>query len=180
MRSFICAVVIVSLASGAACPGAEEPAELKRARTEYEKEMEKAARPIRERYVRTLTDIKKALAKKGDVDAVTLIDQEISLVVAGGFPAFAGDWAITYDNGAVRHYSISAQGEVAWTDYSPAKKSMLIVDRGGYVLDFADGKIERLTPTGSSFSVEHFDPAGKLEKGDAGLSGKAKRSKQQK
>lgn len=176
----MCAVVVGSLAPGAACPGAEETAELKRARTEYEKDMEASARPIRERYVRTLTDIKKALAKKGDVDAVALIDQEISLVVAGGFPAFAGDWMITYENRAVRHYSISAQGDVAWTDYSPAKKGKLVVDRGRYILDFADGKIERLTPTGSAFSVEHFDPAGNLAKGDAGLSGKARRSRQEK
>jgi len=173
-----CVIVTASLAFAVACWGAEEPTELKRARTVYEKEMEAAARPVRERYLRTLTGMKETLTRKGELEAALLVEHEMTrIAAASGFAEYAGDWTIIYDNGAVRHYTIEPAGDVAWTDSSPPKKAKLTAAADHCILDFGDGKVERLRISGSAFRVEHFDPAAKLAQGDAGLPGKAKRSK---
>jgi hypothetical protein len=78
----------------------------------------------------------------------------------------AGDWQITYTNGAVRHYSIDAQGVATFEGENLRgrvyrKSEALLLSFGG------DARIERLTMgTDGRLFVEHFqqqsDALGKM------------------
>ena len=168
----------LAIVATAACQAADEPAPLKQARAAYEKELDTVSRPVRERYARTLTDLKRALVSKGEIAAALLVEQEIARVGGNANPAFArlaGDWTITYASGAVRHYTISGDGSAAWTDSNPPKQGKLTQNAGYYLLDFSDGKLEKLTPSGSTIQIEHFDPATKHAKRIPGVAATAKR-----
>ena len=66
-----------------------------------------------------------------------------------------GTWSVTYTNGAKRTYTIESDGGVAFEE-----EQILGEFAGGeyLLLEFDDGKLERLTPAGSRLLVEHFDP----------------------
>jgi hypothetical protein len=72
---------------------------------------------------------------------------------------FTGSWQIRYDNGAVREYVISPDGTV---DFAEEKAKTTIKQKSeSFVLDFGDGKLERLniTPDQTQLVVEHFATA---------------------
>ena len=66
-----------------------------------------------------------------------------------------GTWSVTYTNGAKRTYTIERDGGVAFEE-----EQILGEFVGGdyLLLEFDDGKLERLTPAGSRLLVEHFNP----------------------
>ena len=73
-------------------------------------------------------------------------------------PIPAGTWTITYHpNRAIRVYTVTADGEVALTDFGGRGK-LAVKDRE-VILDLSDGKLERWTlgRDGRLF-VEHFNP----------------------
>lgn len=66
-----------------------------------------------------------------------------------------GTWSVTYTNGAKRTYTIESDGGVAFEE----EQILGEFAGGGYLLlEFDDGKLERITPAGSRLLVEHFDP----------------------
>ena len=83
------------------------------------------------------------------------------------FTRYAGVWLVQYQNGASRQYSIEANGEVAWIDFDPAKKCTITV----HLIDFEDGKLERISRKGSVIQIEHFDPAAKYRNKLPGIQG---------
>lgn len=154
------------------CPSraADEPQQLKQARTAYQKEVETVSRPARDKYVRALNDLKRALTAKGDLEGALAVQHELERVSANSvFPRFVGDWSVIYANGSVRHYSILADGRVTWTDSNPPKQATLTQKTDDYLLDFGDGKLEKLTPSANAFRLEHYDPGTKFLRGDAGV-----------
>jgi len=73
------------------------------------------------------------------------------------YRALQGAWTIKYTNGATRIYLIDSFGNVAF----PAEKlhGRLASKDGDILLDFGDGKLERLELAGSSLRIEHYEPA---------------------
>jgi hypothetical protein len=169
----IFAAISTVLAPGvcASASAADEPAELREARARYEKDIELAirplkeryaqalekiktlekdvevasevaTRPLRERYVQSLEKIKKSLTMKGDLAGALKVQDEMeSLGLGQGLARLAGDWAFQYTNGAVHHYTIEADGAVFWTDPSPKKKLKTAMRGKVFIFEFPDDNI---------------------------------------
>lgn len=69
--------------------------------------------------------------------------------------AIAGAWKITYAGGSVRNYVIFDNGEVK---YKELDRTGTLQRAKVLLLDFGDGKVERLSLAGSRLLVEHFNP----------------------
>jgi hypothetical protein len=73
-------------------------------------------------------------------------------------PIPAGTWTVTYHpNRAVRVYTVSADGEVSFSEFG--SKAKAAVKEREVIINFGDGKLERWTlgKDGRLF-VEHFNP----------------------
>jgi len=169
----------------------DEPGELAQARAGYEKDVEFATRPIRERYVSKLEVMKRSFGGRGDVRAALAVQQEIdrlqaSLGGAGDFTRLAGTWKITYGNNATNVFvirpngmarthdqgsSIQLNGKVQWKD-------------AAFVLEF-DGKTVRpgetndrlwvLSPAGNTLDVSYYSPKSNHPGGPVSVQGKGVR-----
>jgi hypothetical protein len=73
-----------------------------------------------------------------------------------------GNWVITYANGAVRTYEFRSDGTVLFVEDN--RRSNWIKSGEHYLLDFGDGKIDRIKP-GANLIVEHFNPGADLAAG---------------
>jgi hypothetical protein len=76
--------------------------------------------------------------------------------------ALVGTWTITYSNGTTRTYTILQTGEVLFNFNEERARGNLTWDGSTFLLDFQDGKIERLKLQGRTLLVEHFNPASRL------------------
>jgi len=76
---------------------------------------------------------------------------------ASPWEALAGAWTVRYSNGAIRRYEFDAAGNVLFVDL----KQTTALSRLGndVVLDFGDGKLERIRFADGVLLLEHFDPA---------------------
>lgn len=70
---------------------------------------------------------------------------------------FAGTWAIKYGDGAVRVYTLDSDGLAVFPEEN--RQGRVFTKYGKVLLDFGDGKLERLELVDSKLQVEHFDPA---------------------
>jgi hypothetical protein len=66
-----------------------------------------------------------------------------------------GQWTMTYTNGAVRHYEFRGDGSVLFTEERLTAR--LVKDGEYYLVDFGDGKLDRLK-LGGTLQVEHYNP----------------------
>lgn len=142
--------------------------ELARSRETFEKEMAFSTRPIRERYLSRLENMKRSLGSRGDARTAVAVQDEIDRVRAlnpepAGVVRFAGLWAIEFTNGDKRRYAISTDGTVAFVESggkpqpSPAK-AKLTLKGNDFLLDWGNGTLERLKIAGKNLSIEHFNP----------------------
>ncbi|MEQ8785367.1 MAG: hypothetical protein RIC55_03675 [Pirellulaceae bacterium] len=69
---------------------------------------------------------------------------------------YLGKWAIKYTNGISRHYAIAEDGVVYFSEET--SESRLTFREGDLVVDFGDGKLERLELRGEQLWVEHYLP----------------------
>jgi hypothetical protein len=72
-----------------------------------------------------------------------------------GLGKFEGVWIIHYTNGTGRRYVIDSAGTVKYG----SQIATLKVKDGEVLLDFSDGKLERLTLGNQGLHIEHFNPA---------------------
>lgn len=77
-----------------------------------------------------------------------------------------GRWEITYTpNRSKRAYIIAADGSLVVERENGEDLKFRIRQKGGELfLDFSDDKVERLTFAGNRLFIEHFAPAGNLER----------------
>lgn len=180
----VLAAILAGLAPGfcAAASAADEPAELSEARARYEKDVETATRPLRDRYVQALERIMKSLTLRGDLAGALMVQKEMEPFALGvGVARFAGDWVCTYSAGTVHHYRIEADGTFYWTDRTPKKKLQATMRGNDYIVDFGeDNVIQRFTLAGSELKVEHFNPKTSFPKGPPALRGVGKRAEHKK
>jgi hypothetical protein len=142
----------------------QEPPELAQARTGYERDVEFAVRPIRERYLLRLDSLKRTLGARGDARSALAVQEEMDRVndLGSGLDRFAGVWSVKYVNGTVRIYSISAEGVLTVTEENGtriAPRTAKITHKGAdFMVESAEGTIERLKISGNKLVVEHFNP----------------------
>ncbi len=159
----------------------ELPPEFTQAKASYERDVEFALRPIRDRYLLKLESLKRSLGARGDVRVALVVQEEIdrikNLSAAGGDVArLAGDWKITFNNGRTRHYSISADGTVTWDEENGEKltpKKARISRQGQHLLlELAEFEIERLSIRLGQLQVEHFWPKNTYPNGTPQMTGR--------
>ncbi len=142
----------------------DEPPDLMQARALYQKDVEFATRPIRDRYLSRLDLLKRTLGSRGDARGAIAVQEEIDRIkdLGVGLDRFAGTWSVKYANGTVRTYSITADGSLSFTEENGAKiapKIAKITLKGtDFVVESAEGTIERLTLSANKLMVEHFNP----------------------
>lgn len=73
------------------------------------------------------------------------------------YSVYEGVWLIKYSNAACRVYLIDHKGAVAFP--SENLKGQLATKKNEVLLDFADGRIERINLADGKLVVEHFAPA---------------------
>jgi hypothetical protein len=72
---------------------------------------------------------------------------------------FVGKWKIQHwPNQLMRHYIISKSGDVHFIEEN--RNGTLYYNGPDLLLDFGDGKIERLNLSGNRLFIEHFNPKG--------------------
>jgi hypothetical protein len=157
---------------------ADEPAELLAARARYERDVEQAMRPHKDRYLQALEQIKRSLTFKGDLTGALAVQQEIESVSGGaGISKLAGEWVCRFANGAIHHYTIEADGTMYWTDPVPKKKLKTTSKGRDLIVEFPDDNItERMTPNGNDLQVDHFSPKSSFPQGPPATRGTAKRA----
>ena len=169
-RTFFCrALPFLVLGLGTfTAPADEAIDELARAKDNFEREIAFSTRPIRERYLSRLENMKRSLGSRGDARTAGAVQDEIDRLNAmhpeqAGVVKFAGLWAIEYTNGDKRRYAISADGTEAFVEAggkpqpSPAK-ARLTLKGNDFLVDWGNGALERMKITGKNLSVEHFNP----------------------
>ena len=156
----------------------EDPADLVQARTVYQRDVEFATRPIRDRYVAKLETLKRSLGSRGEAKAAAAVQDEIDRVreITTGQTAiakFAGTWKVAYSVGTTRNYVITADGQVTLDDHDgkPPKTTKLIVKGNDVLLDLQDGWIERLRISGKTLAIDHFNPKGLYPAGQPNAKG---------
>lgn len=169
-RTFLCRILLLpTLCIGASSALAEDGIEeLSRSRDAFEKEMAFSTRPIRDRYLSRLENMKRSLGSRGDARTAAAVQDEIDRVHAlnpepAGVVRFAGLWAIEFTNGDKRRYAISTDGTVAFVESggkpqpSPAK-AKLTLKGNDFLVDWGNGAIERMKIAGKNLAIEHFNP----------------------
>ncbi len=71
---------------------------------------------------------------------------------------FTGTWKIKFDDNTTRTYQIDMRGAVLFVGENRRGQLARGAAGGGLMLDFGDGKVERLRFAGNAVSVEHFAP----------------------
>jgi len=157
----------------------DDPPELSQVRGLYQKDVEFATRPIRDRYLLRLDSLKRTLGSRGDARGAAAIQDEIDRVHASipdpGMEKFAGTWKIIYSSGATKRYVISQEGLVVYDEADgkriPALKAKLMVKNNDVILDFKNGIIERFKLNGKNLAIERFDPKELYPNAPAGVMG---------
>ena len=143
----------------------EEPADLTQARTIYQREVELATRPIRDRYLLKLESLKKMLGSRGDIRAALAVQEEFEKFANIGmtFERFAGVWKVAYNGGTLRTYSIAADGTFTFVEengkrLTPPLVGKLRVRGADVTIEHEVDSLERLSISGGKLTLEHFRP----------------------
>ena len=72
------------------------------------------------------------------------------------FGPFAGTWIIKYAGGPIRHYTFDAVGHVLFAEEKRRGKMYRSGDE--ILLDFQDGKLERVKLSDNEIQIDHFSP----------------------
>jgi len=160
--------VSLEFGTGSGVFGADEvPDELVKLRMTFDKDIDFATRPIRDRYVSRLEILKRSLGSRGDARGAAAVQDELDRIriTSGGpsaFAKFAGTWKLAYSDGQTRRYMITPDGVVTGTNFdgkSPIPVNRLVVKGNDVLLDYTSGGVmERLKIADKNLLIEHFSP----------------------
>ena len=74
----------------------------------------------------------------------------------------AGKWKVEFTNGVTEVCSIGNGGEASVTEPQRRSSGMAVAKEGSVVITFNDDRVERWTPVGKRFVVEHWFPGSRL------------------
>lgn len=162
--SLFAAVLLSFLARPQVFAADEIPDELVRLRAAFDKDVDFALRPIRDRYVSRLESVKRSLGSHGDARGAAAVQDEIDRIrlTSGGQGAFAkyvGTWKVVYNHGAIRSYVINADGMLTGTDAdgkTPLAGIKLVVKGEDVLLNGGGGFVERLKMSEKTLLIEHW------------------------
>ena len=121
---------------------------------------DKKLRPLMEAYAKSLSLLVSSLTRSGRIEAAGIVERK-RLAIQGNLEMkrFEGAWDVSYSIGTSRRYRINASGKVEWMNGDSVSATSQIAKKGNdYMLDFNDGKLERISLRGAKLLVEHFDP----------------------
>ena len=178
------ALLILSTIAPRGARADEDPQELVQARINYLKEIEFTTRPIRDRYASRLDALKRTLGARGDARGAAAVQDEIdaiksSITVGAEAPKFAGAWFVNYGSSGSRRITLKADGsallqELNGSPVVPPRPGKLVVKGSEILLEFeGDVVIERITPTGSKLTIDHFNPKSSYPAGPPAARGTA-------
>ena len=141
------------------------------AREKFAGEWESALTPVIKRYRTRLEALEKSFRQKGDSAAAEQVKGELTWLDSQAtlFPsaqAITGEWSVRYSNGALRTYSVLADSTVVWMDGSTKRAGKLAPEDGSFVLEFGDGKVERLAIR-PALIIDHFSTKALFQSGGA-------------
>lgn len=159
-------VLVLSVAAAAVCSVVisddgepEEHPALTAAREDFKRQMSAATDPVRRRYVSELDSLKRTLTLQRDEEGVAAVEAELEriddLQLTHERHPLQGTWKVTYSNGGIRNYQITSAGAVRFVE--GGQTGQIVSRNGEYLLDFGDGKLERLRFE-PAIVIEHFDP----------------------
>ena len=76
-----------------------------------------------------------------------------------------GIWKVEFTNGVVEEcdiFKFDGNGHVFVAEPQRRKPGTMVAKEGSFVLTFTDDRVERWTPVGKRFIVEHWFPASRL------------------
>lgn len=165
----------------------EEPPDLASARTTFEKDLDFATRPLRDRYLSKLDMLKRSLGSRGDARGAVAVQEEIERVRATiltprDLAKFAGTWKITYANNATNIFVIRPNGSVRTEDPGAAVQldGRVQWKDSAFILEFDENKnrdagkdrLWTLSLTGNTLDVAYFEPRTNFPRGPVTLRGK--------
>ena len=147
----------------------DEPPELAQARAMYQKDVEFATRPIRDRYLSKLDVLKRSLGARGDARGAAAVQDEIDRLKAtitgiAAIARFVGFWALDYGSGSTRKYTIRSDGTLIMSEINggsivPPRTARITLRGSDLVIEFEnDPSLERLSISGNKLIVEQFNP----------------------
>ena len=167
---FTCGIVALGLAGigGQATPDARH-GDVVAARGKFEDDYQAALSPVYKRYRTRLEGLAKTFKQKGDMQAAADVAAELEWLEAQkaalpGGASIEGNWIVKYSSGIVRNYTALANGTLIAIEGDTKRTGRLTPQGGSYLLDFGDGKAERLTLR-PALIVEHFSSANLLRNG---------------
>jgi hypothetical protein len=167
LKMKVASAVVITIALS--CASFAEPEELATARTRYRQDADVALRPARERYLNSLEQLKKSAELLRDKKASASIEEEIQrMKQASLLWQLAGIWTVTYSNKVIRTYVILPDSTAIWTSENGNalnKKTKLVADGSAFLIEWDDGKIERVSLNGDRMRIEHYNPKSKLAEG---------------
>ena len=143
----------------------EVPDEFAKMRASFDKDVDFATCPIRDRYVSRLETLKRSLGSRGDARGAAAVQDELDRIrlTSGGpgaFAKFAGTWKLAYSHGQTRRYAITVDGAVTGTNFDGSSLApvKLTVKGNDVLLEYAGGVMERLKVAAKNLMIEHFSP----------------------
>jgi hypothetical protein len=123
-------------------------------------EKERKLQPLQDALAKSLAGLVTSLTRAGKIEDASIVEKNrLALQVDPAIRRFEGTWTVNYDNRTSRRLRIDAFGKVEWLTKDKVSATTQLTKKGGdCLLDFNDGKIERLTMQGSKLMVEHFNP----------------------
>jgi len=150
----------------------DEPPELQQARTQFEKEVDFALRPMRDRYVARLQTLKRSLVSKGELRAAVVVQDEIDLIVAtvnesAILARYVGSWIWDFGGGK-RRFSIKPDGVIEYFSETGALHASGRLTRIGkdfvFVWETLD-QIDRVAVNENTIIMETFSPKNAFPRG---------------
>lgn len=176
------AAVLLAFGAGSGASGADEVSdELAKLHATFDKDIEFATRPIRDRYVSRLEGLKRSLGSRGDARGAAAVQDEIERVAASApVPAtvskLAGVWLLQYQPSGTRRYKITPEGVVKYEEgngalISPPREFKIFTNQGDLLIDLGDGAVEKLSMKGNKLVTEIFAPKSLYPKSHANFQG---------
>lgn len=130
-------------------------------------ERDRKLQPISSAYSRTLVGLVGTLTKAGRIEDAKLVDQRrIEIEGSAELARYEGTWDVVYRSvGTARRYRFNATGKVEWMEREQVKSTTQIFRKGNdLMLDWKDGKFERVSIKGGKLIIEHFNPGTRYPK----------------